>query len=89
MTGARLVVLARTTPELVERVCRLLRHRGATVEHLVVATGRPSHDAVEQTRLELLVRATGSVDLLVRQLQRLPDVQLVAHAPLSETTVAQ
>lgn len=89
MTSTRLVIVARTTPELIERVCRLVRHRGATVEHLVAATRRPSQDAVEQTRLELHVRVTGGVDLLVRQLQRLPDVQLVTHTRPSETTVTQ
>lgn len=67
---ARLEVVARTTPELIERVCRLLRHRGAAVEHLVV-TARG--DGL--TTLGLTALVSGDVDLLLRQLGRLTDVR--------------
>lgn len=47
MTVVHLEVLARATPELLERVCRVLRHRGATLEHLVLdtTTDDAPHDA--------------------------------------------
>jgi len=91
MTVARLEIVARTTPELLERVCRVLRHRGATLEHLVLTTtsDAPSNAAgsdaapaggasvVERTRIDLRVRLRGDADLIVRQLARLPDVHLV------------
>jgi acetolactate synthase regulatory subunit len=78
MTATCFEVVARTTPELLERVCRVLRHRGATVEHLVAAPTDPvAPGDPELTRLELRARCTGDVDLLVRQLRRLPDVQLI------------
>ena len=67
---ARLEVVARTTPEVIERVCRLLRHRGASVEHLVVTT---HGDGL--TTLGLTVRIDGDQDLLLRQLDRLTDVR--------------
>ena len=34
MTVAHLEIVARWAPELLERICRVLRHRGATLEHL-------------------------------------------------------
>lgn len=67
---ARLEVVARTTPELIERVCRLLRHRGATVEQLVVTA---HGDGL--TTLGLTSRVAGDVGLLLRQLDRLADVR--------------
>ena len=67
---ARLEVVARTTPELIERVCRLLRHRGASVEHLVVTAHGNG-----LTTLGLTARVNGDVDLLLRQLGRLTDVR--------------
>lgn len=69
-TLARLEVVARTTPELIERVCRLLRHRGASVEHLVVTA---HGDGL--TTLGLTARVGGDVSLLLRQLDRLTDVR--------------
>ena len=70
---ARLEVIARTTPELIERVCRLLRHRGASVGHLVVTADG------HLTTLVLTARVSGNVDLLVRHLDRLPDVRRARH----------
>lgn len=69
-TLARLEVVARTTPELIERVCRLLRHRGASVEHLLVTA---HGDGL--TTLDLTARVGGDVSLLLRQLDRLTDIR--------------
>lgn len=69
-TLARLEVVARTTPELIERVCRLLRHRAATVERLVVTV---HVDGL--TTIGLTARVSGDVSLLLRQLDRLTDVR--------------
>lgn len=67
---ARLEIVARTTPELIERVCRLLRHRGAAVEHLVVTAHGNG-----LTTLVPTARISGDVGLLLRQLDRLTDVR--------------
>lgn len=92
MTVAHLEVVARTTPELLERVCRVLRHRGATLEHLLLTTTADAPcttdagsdtasagcaDPAERTRINLRARIHGDPDLMVRQLDRLPDVDLV------------
>ncbi len=69
----RIRELAGGTPELIERVCRLLRHRGASVEHLVVTADG------HLTTLVLAARVSGNVDLLIRQLDRLPDVRRARH----------
>lgn len=87
MTVVQLEVIARTTPELIERIARVLRHRGATLEHLVLTTETapvaaggdrpPETDQREpgpRTRIELRARVNGDRDLLRRQLERLPDV---------------
>lgn len=60
-------------PELIERICRLLRHRGAAVVELTV---RPADPAT--TRLDVEAELGDDVETLVRQLRRLPDVQSVA-----------
>ncbi|XAS76753.1 ACT domain-containing protein [Dermatophilaceae bacterium Sec6.4] len=73
MAIAHLEVVARSTPELLERICRVLRHRGATLEHLVFST------ADERVRIELSARLRGDPDLMVRQLERLPDVETVCR----------
>lgn len=74
-TGARttrLHIAADPAPELIERVCRLLRHRGAAVVELRVWAGDPA-----VTRLDVAVRAGDDVANLVRQLRRLADVRSV------------
>ncbi len=73
MAIAHLEVVARSTPELLERICRVLRHRGATLEHLLFST------AGERVRIELSARLRGDPDLMVRQLDRLPDVETVCR----------
>ncbi|MDQ2850151.1 MAG: ACT domain-containing protein [Allobranchiibius sp.] len=73
MAIAHLEVVARSTPELLERICRVLRHRGATLEHLVFST------ADERVRIALSARLRGDPDLMVRQLERLPDVETVCR----------
>lgn len=73
MAIAHLEVVARSTPELLERICRVLRHRGASLEHLVFST------ADERVRIELSARLRGDPDLMVRQLERLPDVETVCR----------
>ncbi len=90
---ARLEIVARTTPEVLERVCRVLRHRGATLERLVLTTtgeapssanrahGGDVHgdgaSPLNQTRIDVEVHLRGDPELIVRQLARLPDVHLV------------
>lgn len=79
MTVAHLEVVARSTPELLERVCRVLRHRGATLEHLVLTTTTTiaSTEGAPRTRIDLRARLRNpDADLIVRQLARLPDVHL-------------
>lgn len=66
----RFLVVARTTPELIERVCRTLRHRGATVEHLLVT---PGCDHV--TTLDITAHLDGDPSLLLRHVKRLTDVR--------------
>lgn len=70
-TGARLEITARTTPELLERVGRVLRHRGATVDRLAFVAG------ATESRVTAEIRCAGPVALLTRQLERLPDVRSV------------
>jgi acetolactate synthase regulatory subunit len=67
-----LEITARRAPELLERICRVLRHRGATVDRLLVCT-----DPAGYTSLDLTSRTRGDTALLVRQIGRLPDVHLV------------
>jgi len=69
-TGAHLEITARPAPELLERVARVLRHRGATVERLDYETGT-------MTVVRAQIRCISPVDLVVRQLERLPDVHSV------------
>lgn len=95
MTATQIEIVARSTPELLERICRVLRHRGATVEHLVFTAAydpRGFSDAagadtagvrdsapVERVYLNVTARLRGEADLMVHQLNRLPDVDLVRH----------
>lgn len=72
----RLHVDADPAPELIERVCRLLRHRGAAVAELTVRATDPG-----TTRLEARVELGGDVETLLRQLRRLPDVRAAATVP--------
>lgn len=72
MTVARLELVARPAPELVERVCRVLRHRGATMQRLLAETGEA--DGRPCLRIDVTVHVTGDVDLLARQVGRLTDV---------------
>lgn len=62
---------ADSAPELIERVCRLLRHRGATIAELTVHAGHPT------TLLDARLQLAGDVETLVRQVRRLPDVRAV------------
>lgn len=67
--GTRLEIIARTTPELIERVCRVIRHRGARIERLVAQA-----QADGTTALSITLSETRDADLLARQAARLPDV---------------
>ncbi len=107
MTVTHLEVVARSTPELLERICRVLRHRGATVEHLVFTAAYDPRGvadaagadaaavrytaAVERVHLNVTARLRGDADLLVRQLNRLPDVDLVRRreAPAVDSTSSE
>lgn len=72
MTGAHLEITARPAPELLERLARVLRHRGGTVERLSFDT-----DAAGAAVLRADLRCTTSLAVLVHQLRRLPDVHSV------------
>lgn len=78
--GARLEIVARSAPELIERVCRVIRHRGGRIDRLV-ADATPGGT----TTVEVTVSGTGDPGLLVRQLERLPDVRT---AGLVDTTMS-
>lgn len=95
MTVTHLEIVARWAPELLERICRVLRHRGATLEHLTFtiiydgrgfanaagpdAAGGGNPVAAQKVHLNLRARLRGDPDLLVRQLDRLPDIDLVSR----------
>lgn len=79
--AVHLEVTARAAPELIERVCRVLRHRGAAIDRLLVCADSPGY-----TRLDINARTLGDNDRLARQVRRLPDVRLVkwSEPPLAE-----
>lgn len=68
----RLHLAADPAPELIERVCRLLRHRGAAVVELHVRATDPA-----TTHLDVGLGPAGDIENLVRQLRRLADVRSV------------
>ncbi len=71
MNEYKLELVARHRPEVLERILRVVRHRGFTVttmEMTLIET---------QVRLKITVRSDRTLDLLVNQLVKLPDVLMV------------
>ena len=71
MNEYKLELVARHRPEVLERILRVVRHRGFTVttmEMTLIET---------QVRLKITVKSDRTLDLLVNQLVKLPDVLMV------------
>ena len=68
MNEYKLELVARHRPEVLERILRVARHRGFTVttmEMTLIGT---------QVRLKITVKSDRTLDLLVSQLEKLPDI---------------
>ena len=71
MNEYKLELVARHRPEVLERILRVTRHRGFTVttmEMTLIET---------QVRLKITVKSDRTLELLVNQLAKLPDVLMV------------
>ena len=71
MNKYKLELVARHRPEVLERILRIARHRGFTVttmEMILIET---------QVQLKITVKSDRTLDLLVNQLVKLPDVLMV------------
>ena len=71
MNEYKLELVARHRPEVLERILRVVRHRGFTVttmEMTLIET---------QVQLKITVKSDRTLDLLVNQLVKLPDVLMV------------
>ena len=71
MNEYKLELVVRHRPEVLERILRVTRHRGFTVttmEMTLIET---------QVQLKITVRSDRTLDLLVNQLVKLPDVLMV------------
>ena len=68
MNEYKLELVARHRPEVLERIFRVARHRGfivTTMEMTLIET---------QVQLKITVKSDRTLDLLVNQLAKLPDV---------------
>ena len=71
MNEYKLELIARHRPEVLERILRVTRHRGFTVttmEMTLIET---------QVQLKITVKSDRTLELLVNQLVKLPDVLMV------------
>ena len=71
MNEYKIELVARHRPEVLERILRVTRHRGFTVttmEMTLIET---------QVRLKITVKSDRTLELLVNQLVKLPDVLIV------------
>ena len=59
---------AQHRPEVLERILRVVRHRGFTVTQMDMQL------IDDKVRLKFTVKSDRTLDLLVRQLEKLPDV---------------
>ena len=59
---------AQHRPEVLERILRVIRHRGFTVTHMDMQLIN------DKVRLKFTVKSDRTLDLLVSQLEKLPDV---------------
>ncbi|AVJ19775.1 acetolactate synthase 2 small subunit [Serratia rhizosphaerae] len=73
MMQHQLSIQARFRPEMLERVLRVVRHRGFQVCAMNMASGLNS----DRVNIELTVASQRSVDLLSSQLNKLMDVSCV------------
>ncbi|OOF55567.1 acetolactate synthase 2 small subunit [Rodentibacter myodis] len=68
MNEYQIKLTARHRPEVLERILRVVRHRGFTVTAMEM-------ELIEQkVRLKITVKSDRTLDLLVNQLVKLPDV---------------
>ena len=68
MNEYQLEIIARHRPEVLERILRVARHRGFTVTTMDMTL------IESQVRLKITVKSDRTLDLLVNQLAKLPDV---------------
>ena len=68
MNEYKLELVARHRPEVLERILRVARHRGFTVITMDMTL------IESQVRLKIIVKSDRTLDLLVNQLAKLPDV---------------
>ena len=61
-------LIAQHRPEVLERILRVIRHRGFTVTKMEMAL------VETQVQLKITVKSDRTFDLLVNQLAKLPDV---------------
>ena len=68
MNEYKLELVARHRPEVLERILRVARHSGFNVTTMEMTLNET------QVRLKITVRSDRTLDLLVNQLAKLPDV---------------
>ncbi|AOF53064.1 acetolactate synthase 2 small subunit [Rodentibacter caecimuris] len=68
MNNYQIELNARHRPEVLERILRVIRHRGFTVTTLQMEL------IEDKVRLKITVKSDRSLNLLVNQLVKLPDV---------------
>lgn len=73
MNQHQLSIKARFRPEILERILRVVRHRGFQVCAMNMASG----SSAESINIEMTVASQRSVDLLSTQLNKLMDVASV------------
>lgn len=73
MNQHQLSIEARFRPEVLERILRVIRHRGFQVCAMNMVSGT----SVENINIEMTVASQRSVDLLSTQLSKLMDVACV------------
>lgn len=61
-------LIAQHRPEVLERILRVIRHRGFTVTQMDMQL------VDDKVRLKFTVKSDRTLDLLVSQLEKLPDV---------------
>ena len=61
-------LIAQHRPEVLERILRVIRHRGFTVTQMDMQL------IDDKVRLKFTVKSDRTLDLLVSQLEKLPDV---------------
>ncbi|WP_034918574.1 acetolactate synthase 2 small subunit [Erwinia sp. 9145] len=82
MTQHQLSIEARFRPEILERILRVVRHRGFQICNMNMASGLNT----ENINIEMTVASQRSVDLLSTQLSKLMDVACVQIQHQQQTT---